>query len=309
MSVSFHRHAVAVSAFALPLLAAVATAPAAIAEVATPAPTKSSADILAGASPSDWRSPDPENTIYMDLPGGRVVIELAPAFAPQHVANIRTLVRAHYFDGLDVMRVQENYVVQWGDPDEKRDLGKIRKDTPAEYFRALTPDLPFARLADGDIYAPEVGWSDGFPAAEDPKARQAWLTHCYGAVAVGRGDPPDNGTGAELYAVIGQAPRHLDRNLTVVGRVIQGMEWLSSLPRGTEALGFYAKPEQYVPIKNVRMAADVPEAERVHIRLLRTDTPTWQAYVESRRDRHEGFFVEPTGHVDLCNVPLPVKTD
>lgn len=270
---------------------------------------RSSAEIVAAAAAGDWRTPDPENTVYLDLPGGRVVVELAPAFAPGHVGNIKTLVRAHYFDGLDVLRVQDNYVVQWGDPDDKKDLGKINKSTAPEYFRSVSPDLPFTRLDDGDIYAPEVGWSDGFPAARDPKKKEIWLTHCYGAVAVGRGNPPDNGTGAELYTVIGQAPRHLDRNLAVVGRVILGMEWLTALPRGTEALGFYAKPEQYVPIRSARMAADVPEAERTHIRLLRTDTTTWQAYVDSRRNRHEDFFVEPTGHVDLCNVPLPTRLD
>ena len=302
MTPSFRNAAVLLFAFA-PLVSAASDRP------AEPAHFKTSADVLAAASAADWRSPDPENTVYMELPGGRVVIELAPAFAPAHVANIKTLVRAHYFDGLDVLRVQDNYVAQWGDPDDKRDLGKINKNPPAEYFRPLTDDLPFSVLSDGDVYAPQVGWSNGFPAARDPKAKQAWLVHCYGMVAVGRGNNPDNGTGAELYTVIGQAPRHLDRNLAVVGRVIQGMEWLSSLPRGTEALGFYAKPEQYVPIKSARLAADVPEAERSHIRLLRTDTPTWTAYVDSRRNRHEDFFVEPTGHVDLCNVPLPAKTD
>jgi peptidylprolyl isomerase len=275
----------------------------------TAAKPKASADILAAATAGDWRTPDPQNTVYLELPAGRVVMELAPAFAPAHVENIRTLVRAHYFDGLAVLRVQDNYVAQWGDPDEKRDLGKINKKTPDEYFRPLTDDLPFSKLADGDIYAAEVGWSNGFPAARDPKTRQAWLTHCYAMVGVGRGDAPDNGSGAELYTVIGQAPRHLDRNLAVVGRIIQGIELLSSLPRGTEALGFYAKPEQYVTIRSATLAADVPETQRSHIRLLRTDTPTWQAYVESRRNRHEDFFVEPTGHVDLCNVPLPVKID
>ena len=77
------------------------------------------ADVIKGSKPADWRPLDPANTMYMELPAGRVVIEMAPAFAPNHVDNIRTLVREHYFDGLAVIRSQDNWVVQWGDPDEK----------------------------------------------------------------------------------------------------------------------------------------------------------------------------------------------
>ena len=76
------------------------------------APVKSMDDILAAAPASAWRAVDPENTLYLTLPQGRVVIELAPAFAPNHVANIKALVRERYFDGLVVERVQDNYVVQ-----------------------------------------------------------------------------------------------------------------------------------------------------------------------------------------------------
>ena len=82
-------------------------------------PKPSLADVIKASRPSDWRPLDPANTLYMELPGGRVVIELAPAFAPRHVANIRTLVHEHYFDGLAVIRSQDNWVGQWGDADEK----------------------------------------------------------------------------------------------------------------------------------------------------------------------------------------------
>ncbi len=67
-------------------------------------------ELLAASSPADWRALDPENTLYMELASGRVVIELAPAFAPLHVANIRGLVRAGYFNGLSIVRVQDDYV-------------------------------------------------------------------------------------------------------------------------------------------------------------------------------------------------------
>jgi hypothetical protein len=101
------------------------------ASAAAPIPTMplSAQDVLARSAPADWRALDPDDTLYlyMELPAGRVVIELAPQFAPGHVANIKALVRAHYFDGLNIIRVQDNYVVQWGDPDGKRPAARHRE--------------------------------------------------------------------------------------------------------------------------------------------------------------------------------------
>lgn len=196
--------------------------------------------------PAAWRRLDPERTLVMELPGGRVVLELAPDFAPEHVANIRTLVGERYFDGLAVIRAQDNYVVQWGDPTEERSLGDARSSVPAELDRSAA-GLPFTALPDGDVYAPEVGYALGFPVARDPATGRAWLVHCYGMVGVARSEALDSGNGSQLYVVIGHAPRHLDRNTTLVGRVVQGMELLSTLPRGTGPLGFYQDPEQPCP--------------------------------------------------------------
>ena len=273
------------------------------------APT--SAEVLAATTAADWRTLDPENTLYLELASGRVVLELAPAFAPNHAANIKALAREKYFDGLAIIRSQDNYVVQWGDPEEdekkQRPIRTAKAALPPEFARELAADLPFTELADGDIYAPEVGHSDGFPAARDRRAGQAWLAHCYGALGVSRGNTADSGSGAGLYVVIGHAPRHLDRNITLAGRVVQGMELLSALPRGTGPLGFYEKPAQYVPVKSLRVAADVPAGQRTGLELLRTDTPAFAAYVESRRNRREDWFLDPVWHVELCNVPLPVR--
>ena len=133
------------------------------------------------------------------------------------------------------------------------------------------------------------------------------MTHCYGVVGVGRDTAPDSGGGSELYVVIGQAPRHLDRNVVTVGRVLRGMELLSSLPRGTGALGFYEKPEQRVPIKSIRLAADVAASERSAIEVLRTDTPLFTKYVETRRNRREEWFAAAANHIDVCNITIPVR--
>jgi peptidylprolyl isomerase len=126
-------------------------------------------------------------------------------------------------------------------------------------------------------------------------------------VGVGRDNAADSGNGSELYAVIGQSPRHLDRNITVVGRVVQGIERLSMMPRGTGAMGFYESPSESIPIRAVRIAADVPAHERVELEALRTDSKTFALLVKSRANRRETWFKEPAGRVDVCNVPLPVR--
>ena len=232
--------------------------------------TPSAAEIAAAAPASDWRAIDPEDTVYLDLPKGRVIIELAPAFAPNHVANIKALARARYFDGAYVVRVQDNYVVQWSQPDAKLGLGAGKATLKAEFDRPNGADLPFAPLPDPDTYAAQTGFSDGFPAARDPAQGRAWLAHCYGMVGAGRDNDADSGGGAELYAVIGNPPRNLDRNVTLVGRVVQGIELMSAMPRGTGDLGFYEHPEERIPIKAITVAADLPPAQRVDLDTMRT---------------------------------------
>lgn len=262
--------------------------------------------ILAASPASDWRAIPPENTLYMDLEGGgRVVIELAPSFAPNHVANVQALARAHYWDNSPIARVQENYVVQWnrdeGDPTPR---GEGRESLAAEFERARR-GLSVMRLQDPDSYAREVGFADGFPMASN--GREAWLAHCYGMVGAGRADTTDSGSGAELYVVIGQSPRHLDRNVTLLGRVLQGMEYLTVLPRGTGPLGFYEEGVARPIIRSVRLGSDLPADSRTSFQALRTDSATFRAVVESRRTRNETWFVQPTGRINVCNVPLPIR--
>lgn len=292
-----------------------ARGPAAPAGEAEAPALRTSAEVLEAADASDWRPLDPERTLYLELPGGRVVIELAPAFAPAHVENVVKLAREGYFDGLAVLRSQDNYVVQWGDPEAgeegAREIRTAKEALPAELDRPFrenrSDDLPFTPLPDGDVYAPEVGFSLGFPVARDPAANRTWLAHCYAMVGAGRDEAAGSGSGAELYVVIGHAPRHLDGNVTLLGRVVRGMEILSTLPRGTGALGFYEDPAEHVPVFSVRVAADLPEAERSPLELLRTDTATFEAWIDSRRHRRESWFLDPVGKVGLCNVPLPVR--
>jgi peptidylprolyl isomerase len=271
-------------------------------------PKPSVADVVKASQPGDWRPLDPEHTLYMELPAGRVVMELAPSFAPKAAANIRALVRERYFDGLWIMRAQDGFVVQWGDPDEETPRPfKAAKTVDAEFTVPAKGTGRFTQLKERDVYAPQVGHVNGFPAARDPKAGQAWLPHCYAMVGVARDEASDTGNGSQLYTVIGHAPRHLDRNITVVGRIVSGMPLLTVMPRGTGAAGFYEKAEQRTPIASVRLAADVPLAERSKLEVMRTESAAFQAVIEAQRNRGGPWTKVAAGAIDLCNVPIPVR--
>ncbi|MCA1749348.1 MAG: peptidylprolyl isomerase [Sphingomonadales bacterium] len=304
-------------------LALLAIAAAQAQEPAATPPTP--AEVIEAASAEDWRPIAPETLLVMTLgDGAQVFLELASDFAPVHVENIRKLARAHWYDGISVNRVQDNYVVQWGDPAEEEADRKplpegIVAQPPAEYSFAFpqNPSLSVRQGISPTSYAAADLYIDGWPVgggalrisdrdvgvAIEPTAS---LVHCYGMVGVGRGDNPDTGTGAELYTVIGHAPRHLDRNIALVGRIVEGIEHLSSLPRGTGPLGFYEDPAQRVPIESVRLASELPEGERPQFEVMRTDTETFRRYVMARANR-TGWFVRPAGAVDVCNVNLPIR--
>jgi cyclophilin family peptidyl-prolyl cis-trans isomerase len=262
-------------------------------------------DIVNNAPATAWRTIPADDLIVMDLRnGGRVVIQLAPQFAPVHVANIKALARGNYWDGATVYRVQDNYVVQWGHNGDKPWPPGVTPKPPAEYTRPLK-GLAVKPLGYPDQYAPGTGFVDGWPVAYSAKDNWANLAHCYGSVGVGRDLSPDTGTGGELYAAI--APlRHLDRNIAVVGRVIDGMSNLSSLPRGTEPLGFYKDKAQYVPIAGVRLASHMPATERPTYAYLDTESASFASYLRIRANRHDDFYIRPAGGVDLCNVNVPI---
>jgi peptidylprolyl isomerase len=289
----------------LPLLLAAA---ALLAGAAPPKKLLTPNDIVAGAPASAWKTMPADDLLVMDLKGGgRVVIQLAPQFAPVHVANIKALARGNYWDGATIYRVQDNYVAQWGLNESDRGFPKgVTAKPPAEYTRPLK-GLSVKPLGSPDPYAPGAGFADGWPVAYSAKGNWANLAHCYASVGVGRDLSPDTGTGGELYAVIGHGPRQLDRVIAVVGRVVDGIDKLSTLPRGTEALGFYKDKAQYVPIASIRLASDMPEAERPSYEFMDTASASFADYLRIRANRHDDFYIRPAGGVDLCNVSVPVR--
>ena len=275
------------------------------------APTKANPapqDVIDTSPAQAWQTIPADDIVVMTLADGHVVTyQLAPAFAPVHVANIRALVRQGYFDGASILRVQDDYVVQWGRPDEDptKPTG-IVANPPAEYeFSLKTIGAPFHALPYRDAYADKVGAIAGWPAASDGKT--GWLVHCYGMIGVARDNPPSTGDSTQLYTVSGHAPRHLDRNLAVVGRILSGMEFLTDQKRGTGDLGFYKTDPERLKIVSTKMASDLPAADRPAFQVMDSDSRTYDAWVHARANRDQAFFVRPAGAVDVCNAMPPVR--
>ncbi|GAA4643084.1 peptidylprolyl isomerase [Pontixanthobacter gangjinensis] len=337
------------------LLAAVAVAltfPAA-AQDAEPEGPPSPGQIVAGAPASEWVSITAEDLLVMTLApdaegnARQVVIQLMPApFSQGWVSNIRTFARAEWYDNISVNRVQDNYVVQWGDPnyDNPEATGETKvlpeglkvmeeeeytsslfewqdrnaeRDAERQSRKATEAVLqpvetePYPAWHSRDAYAPRVDFYSGWPAATSGYSWNQvwWPVHCYGMIGVGRNYSPDTGSGAELYTVIGHAPRHLDRNIALVGRIIEGMEHLSSLPRGKGELGFYREDEfdKRTPILSVRVASDLPAENRPAFEYLSTEGETFAKYADARANRRDPFFIAPAGGADICNIPVPVR--
>jgi len=269
------------------------------------APVRSPGDAVKAAPAADWVEIPASDLLVMDLAGGkRVVIQLAPHFAPVHVANIRTMARTGYWAKATIYRVVDNWVTQWGlgDGPFPTPPGVIARP-PEEYQRGQS-GLTLMPMGSPDPYSAMAAYADGWPVALQVGGTVN-LTYCYGAVGVARDAAPDTGNSSELFAVIGSTARRLDRNYALVGRVIEGMENLSALPRGTAEMGVYAKDQAPIPITAVRIAADIPAAERPRFEYLNTVSPAFADYVQL--GSHRADYGVPSPGADLCAVPVPVR--
>ena len=261
------------------------------------------APVIAQPADDTWRDLDPGNTLIMSFAGNEVAIELAPALAPLHVERIRALVRAGLFDGGAIIRSQDNYVTQWS----TRDSTGFAADPMPPEFEVSGLLEPFYGLPDVDTYAPETGFVGGFAVARDPGSGTTWPTHCYGAVGVARGNDPTSGDGTSLYVVIGEGPRHLDRNVSVVGRVVAGMEHLSTVPRGRGTMGFYGDSAPTIRIDSVRVGSDLAPAQRTQVQIMRTGSDAFHEFVQARRSRSEEWFVKRADRIEVCNIAVPSR--
>ncbi len=263
----------------------------------------------AGAfDPARWRTIDPGNLLLMELENGRVAIELMPAFAPRSVAQIRRLVREGFYDGLSFYRVIENFVAQGGIGEGSPAHRKV-PTLPAEFTFAAETAHPFTQVQKPETWAPESGFWRGFAVGRDPATGRAWAIHCPGVFALARDADPDTSS-SEFYIPIGEAPRHLDRNLTVLGRVVAGLRFIQAAPRGDREVdhGVIPPDRPRLKIRRARIAADLPAHERPVFHVMRTDTAEFRARIEAQRQRDDPFWVvRPRPRLDICTVPVPVR--
>lgn len=265
---------------------------------------------------TDWRDVDPNNLVLIDTKYGETAIELAPDFAPNHVARMRALIRAHFYDGKSFYRVIDGFVAQGGIGEGTASTAsygkaqlKLWPALKAEFDAPVSQVGSFTPLGSPDLFAPEVGHVKGFPVARDMKDRKAWIAHCPGTFAFARDNSDDSAT-TEFYIVIGEMQRRLDRNLTAFGRVIDGMQYVQKLNRGNPdvAAGVIQNPKDQDTILRVRLAADLPAAQRPHFQVMKTDSPSFAAKKAQKLNPAPDFYHrKPPQVLDLCNMPAPVR--
>lgn len=303
------KHAAALAALAL---AACTGVPASLAE----APAAPAAD----EAPA-WRPVDPENLVILDLPTGRAAIELFPEAAPAHVAQLRRLVSEGFYDGEFFYRVIDGHVAQAG-----REFDALLADVPTLPFEAERPAPAhgFTPLGNADLFAQEAGHRSGFAVGRD--GPQEWLLNCPGTLGMARDDDPASGS-SEIFIPL-QPRRYLDRNYTIFGRVIDGMEHIQRLPRvdpfteeETAALFGEDEPLAYQMaqyrrskldgniITSARLAASLPEAERPAYEVMDTASADWAALKASKRDYSAipAFIAPPINKLDICSLPVPAR--
>lgn len=254
----------------------------------------------------EWRKVEADNLLVMTLEDGDVIIELNNDFAPGHVAQIRDLTGKKAYDGHTFYRVIDGFVAQGGLDDDNipdDDIPRLKNEND----RPIS-DASFTPLGNEDLFASQVGHIDGFPAARDEELGLEWLLHCPGAMAMARDEAPDTGS-ADFYIVL-DAQRYLDRNLTIFGRVLSGMEYIQALKRGKREIesGVIQPPERGDTILSMRLASQMPEETRPEWEVMNTNTETFEAFKTAKRVRNEPFFYRhPPEVLDICSFSVPAR--
>lgn len=256
-------------------------------------------------APADaWRGVDPENLLVVDLPAGPLYIELRPDMAPKHVEQIKALVRKNFYDGLHFHRVIEGFVAQGGDPKGDGTGGSDMPNIEAEFARDSKEVGNFTVIG-RDRQAARVGLLDGVPAAAEPeslrsfradRAVRVWGAHCQGVMSMARSTDV-NSANSQFFLVIGDARQSLDTRYTVWGWIVEGLNNARRIERGEP-------PKRPTPIVRMRLAADLPAAERPDLKVMKSDSPAFLEYIKA------AGYVDATGFVkDLCDIRPPRKVN
>jgi len=251
----------------------------------------------------NWRTLDINNTVLLELPHGKVVIELAPQFAPNHVKQFSTLVEKSFYNDTKFYRVIDGFVAQAG-PKNGSDKDKSVAALAMEGQFLTEKEWSFTQVQQQDLFAKVTGFKDGFALASNNED-SAWLTHCPGTLAMARGNEADSAS-SHFYVVIGQAPRFLDKIMTIFGRVVYGMEHIQAIKRTSVIEGEYAVDSRdQTPIISVKLMKDIPIKDRIIIEVENTESAAFAKRLSKRRAREsEFFFQKPPPVLDVCQVPV-----
>ncbi|GHE97411.1 peptidyl-prolyl cis-trans isomerase [Thalassotalea profundi] len=256
------------------------------------------------AQANEWRAIDPSNAVLLTLPHGKVVIELAPQFSPNHVKQFTELARSGHYNNAKFYRVIDGFVAQGG----PKDGSAVDKAVPLLAFEgefSTDKNFEFTQVQTNDMFVEQTGFKDGFALGYDSKEQKAWMLHCPGVIAMARQTGADTAT-SHFYITIGQATRYLDRLMTVFGRVVYGMDNVQTIKRTAVIDGDIAVEENdYTSIISMQLMSDVPVKERINIEVAKTDTDDYRKKLHDRRIRENAFFFKkPPPVLDICQTPV-----
>ncbi|SEL78456.1 peptidylprolyl isomerase [Colwellia chukchiensis] len=252
----------------------------------------------------EWRTVALENMVLLTLPHGEVVIELAPQFSPKHVQQFSRLIQSGHYDGNKFYRVIDGFVAQAG-PEYNSRVDRQVPLLALEGEWATDKDWSFTLVQSPDLFAEQTGFKDGFAIAHNVSEQKAWLAHCPGVVAMARGNDADSGS-SHFYITIGQAPRYLDRIMSIFGRVIYGMQHVQALTRTAAIEGDKAvDSQQHTPIVSMKMMSDVAPEKQIHLQVKNTDSALFATKLAERLARKSAFFFkQPPQVLDVCQTPV-----
>ena len=290
--------ALSLCAWILALASGVASAQQSASPTSTPAPN--------AVVNSSWQLLPQDNLLYLDTDQGRIVILLAPAFAPEHVKRVKELVKAGFYDGVTFYRVIEGFVAQFGVPEHE--WGSRAKLTPmkAEFSWPVRSSDPYLLVQRPDLLAEETGFNQGFAVAREQN--QEWLVHCPGVVNMARANEPDTGV-ADIAIMMGQAPRHLDKNMSAFGKVIWGQYAINRIRRGDIADGgVIGSAAARTVIKQARLGTDLAPDRQLQLEWLSTSSSEFSQSLAERRSRTHVFYQHKgNGNMDVCYPQVPVR--
>jgi len=264
--------------------------PAAVSAQTAPAPAAAPVP-----AETDWRVIAPENLLVIDTSKGRILVELDPLVAPNHVERIRTLVDRGFYDGLVFHRVLSGFMAQTGDPLGTGQGGSDLPDIAGEFSFRRGRDAGFAAVESGSTL---LGFVHSIPVVTQPDAQMmvtsdfktpATPLFCGGVVGMARASSPDS---ANSQFFLMMAPNDaLNGNYTVFGRIVSGQTVVTSLKTGPAAQDGKVT-ENPDTMTRVRIAASLPQGERPSVRVLDPRSAAFQAHIaEVRASKGMAFSV------------------